>query len=115
MRYSAAHSSDCCALSLQPFRNPVAVIQDVKQGEERRADVFDLVNIVPYVRKFKTSESTAGRADPDPVTGKPLETSQLLKLNFSKNAEGNYHDPITFKVFSNHVHIVFLKNTVSPA
>jgi peptidyl-prolyl cis-trans isomerase-like protein 2 len=46
------------------------------------------------------------------VTGKPLETSQLLKLNFAKNAEGNYHDPITFKVFSNHVHIVFLKNTV---
>ncbi|GMK57825.1 hypothetical protein CspeluHIS016_0406590 [Cutaneotrichosporon spelunceum] len=92
---------DCCALSLQPFKNPVGVIQDTKPGEERRADVFDLVNIVPYVRKFKTN----------PVTGKPLETSQLVKLNFAKNAEGNYHDPITFKVFSNHVHIVFLKNT----
>jgi peptidyl-prolyl cis-trans isomerase-like protein 2 len=32
------------------------VIQEPKAGEERRADVFDLVNIVPYVRKFKTSE-----------------------------------------------------------
>lgn len=46
------------------------------------------------------------------MTGKPLETSQLIKLNFFKNSEGNYHDPITFKVFSPHVHIVFLKNTV---
>jgi hypothetical protein len=45
--------SDCCALSLQPFRNPVAVIP---ADEPTRADVFDLLNIVPYVRKFKTSE-----------------------------------------------------------
>lgn len=48
--------SDCCALSLQPFRNPVAVIAT---DEPTRADVFDLLNIVPYVRKYKTSEWTA--------------------------------------------------------
>ena len=48
--------SDNCALSLQPFRNPVAVIADTKADETPRADVFDLLNIVPYVRKFKTSE-----------------------------------------------------------
>lgn len=60
------------------------------------------------------------------MTGKPLETSQLIKLNFfkvsynvcghmliSQNSEGAYHDPISFKVFSPYVHIVFLKNTVS--
>ncbi|OCF37351.1 peptidyl-prolyl cis-trans isomerase-like 2 [Kwoniella heveanensis BCC8398] len=92
---------DCCALSLQPFQNPVAVIADTAPGEAPRADVFDLLNIVPYVRKFKTN----------PVSGKPLDTSQLIKLNFSKNAEGNLHDPITYKVFSPHIHIVFLKNT----
>ncbi|WVQ83371.1 peptidyl-prolyl cis-trans isomerase-like 2 [Cryptococcus sp. DSM 104549] len=92
---------DSCALSLQPFRNPVAVLADTEPGETPRADVFDLLNIVPYIRKFKTN----------PVSGKPLETSQLIKLNFSKNAEGNMHDPITYKVFSPHVHIVFLKNT----
>ncbi|WVQ98025.1 peptidyl-prolyl cis-trans isomerase-like 2 [Kwoniella sp. CBS 9459] len=92
---------DCCALSLQPFQNPVAVIADTAPGEPPRADVFDLLNIVPYVRKFKTN----------PVSGKPLDTSQLIKLNFSKNAEGNLHDPITYKVFSPHIHIVFLKNT----
>ncbi|WVO18749.1 peptidyl-prolyl cis-trans isomerase-like 2 [Cryptococcus decagattii] len=92
---------DCCALSLQPFKNPVAVISEPKAGEAPRADVFDLLNIVPYIRKFKSN----------PVTGKPLETSQLIKLNFFRNAEGNLHDPITYKVFSPHIHIVFLKNT----
>ncbi|WVQ69216.1 peptidyl-prolyl cis-trans isomerase-like 2 [Kwoniella botswanensis] len=92
---------DCCALSLQPFKNPVAVIADTAPGEQPRADVFDLLNIVPYVRKYKTN----------PVSGKSLDTSQLIKLNFFKNAEGNMHDPITYKVFSPHIHIVFLKNT----
>ncbi|KAK1921557.1 peptidyl-prolyl cis-trans isomerase-like 2 [Papiliotrema laurentii] len=92
---------DCCALSLQPFRNPVAVIAESKPGEPIRGDVFDLLNIVPYIRKYKTN----------PVTGKPLDTSQLIKLNFFKNSEGQMHDPITYKVFSPHIHIVFLKNT----
>ena len=45
------------------------------------------------------------------MSGKPLETSALIKLTFAKNAEGQYHDPITYKVFSPHIHIVFLKNT----
>jgi hypothetical protein len=49
--------SDSCALSLQPFKAPVAVLADVVEGETPRADVFDLLNIVPYIRKFKTSES----------------------------------------------------------
>ena len=48
--------SDCCALSLQPFKNPVAVLSETKAGEAPRADVFDLLNIVPYIRKFKSSE-----------------------------------------------------------
>lgn len=52
-------TSDCCALSLQPFKNPVAVIAEPEPNSEGplRADVFDLLNIVPYVRKFKTSGS----------------------------------------------------------
>jgi hypothetical protein len=47
--------SDCCALSLQPFQNPVAAITEGKDGTPTRADVFDLVNIVPYIRKYHTS------------------------------------------------------------
>ncbi|ORY31009.1 peptidyl-prolyl cis-trans isomerase-like 2 [Naematelia encephala] len=92
---------DSCALSLQPFKNPVAVIAETPEDEHPRADVFELLNIIPYIRKFKSN----------PVTGKPLDNSQLIKLNFFKNSEGKMHDPITYKVFSPHVHIVFLKNT----
>jgi hypothetical protein len=67
--------SDCCALSLQPFTNPVAVITEPSPTNPTpRADVFELMNIVPYIRKFKTN----------PVTGEPLDTSQLIKLNFFK-------------------------------
>ena len=29
-----------------------------------------------------------------------------------QNSDGNMHDPITYKVFSPHIHIVFLRNTV---
>lgn len=47
--------SDSCALSLQPFKNPVAVVAEPEEGVPPRADVFDLLNIVPYIRKFKTS------------------------------------------------------------
>ena len=51
-----ADPSDSCALSLQPFRNPVAVLAETAEGEAPRGDVFDLLNIVPYIRKFKTSQ-----------------------------------------------------------
>jgi peptidyl-prolyl cis-trans isomerase-like protein 2 len=37
----------------------VAVLADTKPGEPPRGDVFDLLNIVPYIRKFKTSEYAA--------------------------------------------------------
>lgn len=100
--------SDCCALSLQPFKNPVAVISEPKAGEAPRADVFDLLNIVPYIRKFKSSEFAPLRKrnsvssdyfklmrttyfpEKDPVTGKPLETSQLIKLNFFRVRQTAY-------------------------
>lgn len=35
----------------------------------------------------------------------------LIKLNFAKNDEGDFVDPVTFKVFTNNTHIVALKNT----
>jgi hypothetical protein len=72
---ATASTSDCCALSLQPFQNPVAVISEPSEANPTaRADVFELMNIVPYIRKYKTN----------PVTGAPLDTSQLIKLNFFK-------------------------------
>ncbi|GAB5368121.1 hypothetical protein AAMO2058_001291000 [Amorphochlora amoebiformis] len=80
---------DCCALSLRPFENPVATPEGI---------VFDLVNIVPYVRKHKKN----------PVNGEPLKLKQLKKLTFHKNVAGKYHCPITNKEFSEHTHIVAL-------
>jgi hypothetical protein len=53
----------------------VAVITEPSEANPTaRADVFELMNIVPYIRKYKTN----------PVTGAPLDTSQLIKLNFFK-------------------------------
>jgi peptidyl-prolyl cis-trans isomerase-like protein 2 len=118
----------------------VAAITESTDGSPPRADVFDLVNIVPYIRKYHTSESArtydvTGIADVlnlvDPVTGAPLETTDLIKLNFHRvrfpvsafrvedsscchqNPEGSLADWVTYKPFSQHTHIVFLRNTVS--
>jgi len=93
---------DCCALSLKPFEDlPVCT---------RDGTVYDLTNIMPYIRKHGT----------DPVTGKKLASGDLIKLNFFKNAQGNYHDPVSFKVFNEHTPItaiatsgnVFSRDTV---
>ena len=35
----------------------MAVLAETEGDETPRADVFDLLNIVPYIRKFKTSKS----------------------------------------------------------
>ncbi len=63
--------------------------------------IFDLVNIVPYLKKFHRH----------PVTGKPLAASDLIKLHFNKNAEGQYSCPVLFKTFNQHTHIVAIRTT----
>ncbi|KAJ7382116.1 RING-type E3 ubiquitin-protein ligase ppil2 [Desmophyllum pertusum] len=82
----------CCSLSMQPFEHPLCTKDGV---------IFDLLNIVPYLKKFGKS----------PVTGEPLQVKELVKLNFHKNAEDKYHCPVTFKVFNNNSHIVAVKPT----
>jgi len=78
---------ECCALSLQPWENPVCT---------REGHVFDIKNIIPYVKARGIN----------PCTGKPLKASQLIPLSFYKNDEGKYHCPVTMKEFSNAIHIV---------
>ncbi|KAK0932423.1 cyclophilin peptidyl-prolyl cis-trans isomerase Cyp8 [Friedmanniomyces endolithicus] len=82
-----------CALSLQPFEHPVCTPDGT---------IFDLTHILPWLRKH------AGR---NPVNGEPLKSSDLIKLHFAKNDEGEYVDPVTFKVFTDNTHIVALRNT----
>jgi len=83
---------DHCALSLQPYEAPYA---------DDDGNIFDLVHIVPYIKKYKRN----------PVTGKPLEASQLIKLNFHKNSKGEMHCPVMFKVFTNNVHVAAIRTT----
>lgn len=82
----------CCSLSFMPFKDPVCL----KDGT-----IFDLVNILPYIRKYHKN----------PVTGKPIKTSDLIKLNFHKNEEGEYACPITYKTFTDNSYIIAILET----
>lgn len=82
----------CCALTFTPFEDPVCT----KDGS-----VFDVMNIIPYIRKFGKN----------PVTGAPLKPEDLIPLTFHKNAEGEYHCPVLNKVFTEFTHIVAVKTT----
>ncbi|KAK5118891.1 hypothetical protein LTR62_000101 [Meristemomyces frigidus] len=81
-----------CAVSLQPFEHPVCTVDGT---------TFDLTNILPWIKKHGTN----------PVDGSPLKSNELLKLNFAKNDDGDYVDPVTFKVFTDNTHIIALRNT----
>lgn len=81
-----------CALSLQPFQHPVCTSEGT---------LFDLTNILPWLKKHGTN----------PVDGSPLKSSDLIMLHFAKNEEGEYVDPVTYKVFTDNTHIVALRNT----
>ncbi|XP_019641125.1 PREDICTED: peptidyl-prolyl cis-trans isomerase-like 2 [Branchiostoma belcheri] len=82
----------CCSLSLQPFEHPLCT---------EKGDIFDLMNIVPWLKKYGTN----------PITGEKMEAKALTKLTFHKNSEDKYHCPVTFKVFNENAHIVAIKKT----
>uniref|UniRef100_A0A8C5RX25 RING-type E3 ubiquitin-protein ligase PPIL2 n=1 Tax=Laticauda laticaudata TaxID=8630 RepID=A0A8C5RX25_LATLA len=83
---------DHCSLSLQPFEYPVCTPDGT---------IFDLLNIVPWIKKYGTN----------PSTGEKLEAKSLIKLNFAKNNDGKYHCPVLFTIFTNNSHIVAIKTT----
>lgn len=45
------------------------------------------------------------------MDGSPLNSSDLIKLTIAKNEEGEYVDPVTYKVLTDNTHIVALRNT----
>lgn len=47
----------------------------------------------------------------DPVSGKKLKAKDLIRLHFHKNKDGNYHCPMTFKVFGPHTRIVAIRTS----
>jgi peptidyl-prolyl cis-trans isomerase-like 2 len=83
-----------CALSLQPFETPVCTAEGM---------VFDHENIIRWLMKHDTN----------PVTGKPLKQSDLIKLNFSKNESNEWIDPVTYKVLTDNTHIVAIRHSDS--
>lgn len=82
----------CCALTFTPFEDAVCTDD---------GSVFDIMQIVPYIRKFGKH----------PVTGAPLKQEDLIPLTFHKNSEGEYHCPVLNKVFTEFTHIVAVKTT----
>ncbi|CAM9510410.1 unnamed protein product [Ascophyllum nodosum] len=83
---------DCCALSLAPFETPVCTKEGV---------LFDILNIMPYVRKHKKN----------PVTGEALTAKGLVRLNMAKNSQGKWHCPVTFKVFNNNSRVMAVRTS----
>jgi len=83
---------DHCSLSLQPFENPYC---------DQHGNIFDLMTLLPFLKRFKIN----------PITGEKLDAKQLTKLNFTKNADEQYHCPVLYKVFNQNTHIVAVKTT----
>ncbi|KAF2250769.1 peptidyl-prolyl cis-trans isomeras-like protein-like 2 [Trematosphaeria pertusa] len=82
-----------CAVSLQPFTDPVCTSSGT---------IFDLTHILTWLSKHP---------DTNPVDGAPLKRSDLITLNFTKNEDGEYVDPVTYKVFTDNTHIVALRKS----
>ncbi|KAJ8083902.1 cyclophilin peptidyl-prolyl cis-trans isomerase Cyp8 [Marasmius tenuissimus] len=89
---------DSCALSFQPFSHPVCA-----RNTDGTGHVFDLVNIIPWLKQHNNTH---------PITNEPLAPADLITLHYSrKEATGEIHDPISFKPFNEHSHIVAIATT----
>ncbi|KAJ2669586.1 cyclophilin peptidyl-prolyl cis-trans isomerase Cyp8 [Coemansia sp. RSA 1085] len=72
---------DSCALSLRPFKTAMCTSDGF---------VFDTDNITAYVKENHKH----------PFTDEPLEIKDLISLNYHRNSDGKFVDPVTFKQFS---------------
>ncbi|SPO30274.1 related to Peptidyl-prolyl cis-trans isomerase [Ustilago trichophora] len=87
-------SYDCCAISFQPWSIPVC--------SPDCGVAFELTNLIPFLRKFGGIH---------PVTGKPFELDDVVRLNFHKNEQGKFHDPVSFKQLGHHSHLVAIRQS----
>lgn len=82
-----------CALSLQPFTTPVCDVA---------GNIFEKKFLASWIEKHDTN----------PVTGETLASvDELVSLNFKKNDDGEFIDPVTFKIFTPSTLIVALKTS----
>jgi len=82
----------CCNISLQPWRTQMCTPDGA---------IFDDVHLLAWYKKYKVN----------PVTGEPMPLSDLIYLNFAKNNDGKFHCPITNQTFTEHTHIVCVRQT----
>jgi hypothetical protein len=45
----------------------------------------------------------------NPISGEKMDSKALFKLNFHKNADGKYHCPVMYRVFTDTSAIVAIK------
>lgn len=83
---------DCCSITMIPFETPYSDLD---------GNVFELEAIIDFLKTFKVN----------PITGKTCDSKSLIKLNFHRNADGNYHCPSLFKPFTKNSHIVAIAPT----
>ncbi|KAK1443729.1 cyclophilin-like domain containing protein [Babesia gibsoni] len=81
---------DSCAISLQPFQNPVCSPQ---------GHVFDEANILKYLTIHGSN----------PVTGEALQIPDLIKLNFTRDDNNELQCPLSFKRFTPSTHVVAVR------
>ena len=86
-------SYDCCAISFQPWKVPVC--------SPDCGVAFELTNLIPYLRKYGTH----------PITGNPFDLDHVVRLTFHKNEQGRFHDPVSFKEFGPHSHLVAVRQS----
>eukprot|EP00531_Pseudo-nitzschia_arenysensis_P014923 CAMPEP_0116119454 /NCGR_PEP_ID=MMETSP0329-20121206/2645_1 /TAXON_ID=697910 /ORGANISM="Pseudo-nitzschia arenysensis, Strain B593" /LENGTH=642 /DNA_ID=CAMNT_0003613147 /DNA_START=116 /DNA_END=2041 /DNA_ORIENTATION=+ len=85
----------CCALTLVPFESPVCTVYESKGDikTQKYGIVFDNAALTEFVWKHKK----------DPVTGNPLVSSKIIKLNMDQDSEtGQWQCPVLTKAFSDH-------------
>ncbi|PVH95509.1 peptidyl-prolyl cis-trans isomeras-like protein-like 2 [Periconia macrospinosa] len=82
-----------CAVSLQPFTDPVCTAS---------GSIFDLTHILTWLSKHPET---------NPIDGTPLKRADLITLHFTKNEDGEYVDPVTYKVLTDNTHIVALRKS----
>ncbi|KAK9465396.1 cyclophilin-like domain-containing protein [Lipomyces arxii] len=81
-----------CSLSLQPFESAVCDVH---------GNIFDRAHIEKWIEK-------RGK---NPVTDEKMTKEDLISLNFVKNEDGKYVDPVSFKVFTPSSRIVAIKKS----
>jgi peptidyl-prolyl cis-trans isomerase-like 2 len=84
-----------CALTLIPWITPVCTASGT---------LYDLESIVTALAKDNSNIK-------DPITDQKIKRTDLLSLNFSKNADGDFADPVTGKVFTPNTHLVAIKTS----